>query len=111
MTLTFANIQELRVQSGPLQKFLGLADLQVRSAGGSSGPHGSGSRHVGRLEGLDDANAIRDLLNDRLRRYKDSGLGEHHERPAEGSIVLAEAKNVLSEARALRIALTGAYGA
>ncbi len=106
MTMTFANIQELRVKSGPLQKLLGLADLEVRSAGGgSSGPHGSGRGHIGRFEGVDNANFIRDLIADRLRQYKDSGLGEHREAATGQSSLLTEAQNMLSEARALRTSL------
>jgi len=108
MTMTFANIQELRVSSGPLQKLLGLADLEVRSAGGgSNGPHGTrGGGHIGRFEGVDNAEAIRDLISDRLRRYKDSGLGEHHESEPEHPTLLTEAEHLLTEARALRVALT-----
>jgi membrane protein YdbS with pleckstrin-like domain len=106
MTMTFANIQELRVKSGPLQKLLGLADLEVRSAGGGSGgPYGSGQGHIGRFEGLDNAEFIRDLISDRLRRYKDSGLGDHHESTSDKPALLTEAENVLSEARALRATL------
>ena len=108
--MTFANIQELRVTSGPLQKLLGIADLEVRSAGGgSSGPHGSGGGgHIGRFEGVDNANAIRDLISDRLRQYKDSGLGDHHEPQSEHSTLLTEAEHLLAEARALREVLTHA---
>src|SRR5262249_49329636 len=36
ITTTFANIQEVRLSSGPLQKVLGLADVEVHSAGGGS---------------------------------------------------------------------------
>ena len=106
MTMTFANIQELRVRSGPLQKLLGLADLEVRSAGGSSGPHGTSQAHIGRFEGLDNADFIRDLISERLRQYKDSGLGDQHEPGASQSTLLTNAQNVLTEARALRRALT-----
>lgn len=106
MTMTFANIQDLRVRSGPLQKLLGLADLEVRSAGGGSGPHGTAKGHVGRFEGVDNADFIRDLVADRLRRYKDSGLGDPHEPQASRPALLTEARNVLSEAKALRAATT-----
>ena len=37
ITTTFANIQEVRLSSGPLQKLLGLADVEVHSVGGGSG--------------------------------------------------------------------------
>lgn len=101
LTMTFANIQDLKITSGPLQKYLGLADLEVASAGGGSpGPHG-GSGHAARFAGIDNAEQVRDLIQDRLRRYRDAGLGE----------VVAPitpetaAQELLSETRALRISL------
>jgi len=108
LTSTFANIQEIRVSAGPLQKLLGLADVEAHSAGGgSSGPHGSKSGHIARFEGLDNANEIRDYLVDSLRQYRDSGLGEAQHAPALastiGTVVAAEA--VLEETRRLRLAL------
>ena len=73
ITTTFANIQEVRLSSGPLQKLLGLADVEVHSAGGGSGK-GSSDSHVARLEGVDNAPEIRDFILVRLRQYRDSGL-------------------------------------
>ena len=34
MTVTFANIQNAPVNQGPIQRALGIADLQVETAGG-----------------------------------------------------------------------------
>ena len=106
ITTTFANIQEVRLSSGPLQKVLGLADVEVHSAGGGSGK-GSSDSHVARFEGVDNAPEIRDFILVRLRQYRDSGLGEKdHSFPlafSEGS--LAAAQVVLTEAQALRAAL------
>ena len=106
ITTTFANIQEVRLSSGPLQKLLGLADVEVHSAGGGSGKHSSGS-HVARFEGVDNAPEIRDFILARLRQYRDSGLGEkdHVRASASGDGSLAAAQAVLAEARALRAAL------
>ncbi|HEY7335199.1 MAG TPA: PH domain-containing protein [Bryobacteraceae bacterium] len=106
ITTTFANIQEVRLSAGPLQKVLGLADVEVHSAGGGSGKRSSDS-HVARFEGVDNALEIRDFILARLRQYRDSGLGEKdHARPSglsEGSQAAAQA--VLTEARGLRAAL------
>ena len=106
ITTTFANIQEVRLSSGPLQKLLGLADVEVHSAGGGAGK-GSSNSHVARFEGVDNAPEIRDFILLRLRQYRDSGLGERdHSRPSaisDGSQAAAEL--VLIEARALRAAL------
>ncbi len=107
ITMTFANIQEIRVSATPLQVFLGLADVEVHSAGGGGGgPHGTGSSHIGRFQGVDNADAIRDIIVDRLRVYRDSGLGEHPEiAAAPRAEALEAARAVLEEARALRSSL------
>jgi membrane protein YdbS with pleckstrin-like domain len=106
ITTTFANIQEVRLSSGPLQKLLGLADVEVHSAGGGS-TKGSSDSHVARFEGVDNAPEIRDFILVRLRQYRDSGLGEKDQSRSlafsDGS--QAAAQTVLTEARALRAAL------
>jgi len=106
ITTTFANIQEVRLSAGPLQKVLGLADVEVHSAGGRSGKGSSGS-HVARFDGVDNAPEIRDFILARLRQYRDSGLGEKEHGPvpafSEGCVSAAQA--VLNEARALRAAV------
>jgi membrane protein YdbS with pleckstrin-like domain len=106
ITTTFANIQEVRLSSGPLQKLLGLADVEVHSAGGGS-RKGSSDSHVARFEGVDNAPEIRDFILVRLRQYRDSGLGEKDQSRSlafsDGS--QAAAQTVLTEARALRAAL------
>src|SRR6185369_14962738 len=62
LTTTFANVQEVRVTSGPIQKALGLADVEVFSAGGgnSTTAHGGirSTGHVARFEGVDNASEI-----------------------------------------------------
>ncbi len=35
-TMTFANIQHVSIRQGPLQRMLGIADLQIRTAGGGA---------------------------------------------------------------------------
>lgn len=111
LTMTFANIQEIRVTSSPLQVLLGLADVEVHTAGGGAGGPGIRGGHVGRFQGVDNADAIRDLMMQRLLAYRDSGLGESHE-PAAGQpqAVLEAARSVLAEARNLRETLQGGRG-
>ena len=106
MTMTFANIQEVRVTANPIELLLGLANVEVHSAGGAvSSEHGtSSSGHVASFEGVDNAETIRDLLAERLRAYRDSGLGEKTEESREPPAVAA-AREVLQEARALRAGL------
>jgi membrane protein YdbS with pleckstrin-like domain len=107
LTMTFANIQDIRISAGPLQRALGLADVKVTSAGGGGGSEQLGSAHIAEFAGVDCAEAIRDLIVDRLRQYRDAGLGDPDERhrledaPAD-SDAFAAAVRVLEEARRLR---------
>jgi membrane protein YdbS with pleckstrin-like domain len=110
MTMTFANIQGIRVNANPIERLLGLADVEVRSAGGG-GSHEDGrpsSGHVGNFEGVDNADEIRDLLVERLRVYRDSGLGEKTEEAQEAP-ALSAAREVLQETRTLREAFAGRH--
>jgi membrane protein YdbS with pleckstrin-like domain len=79
-TITFENIQNVVVNQGPLQRFFGIADVVVQTAGGGArkGPHGEDTMgpHAGLLEGLADAPRIRDLVLARLKESKSAGLGD-----------------------------------
>ena len=106
LTVTFANIQEIRVTSGPLQNVLGLADVEVSIAGaGTSGPHGQRQARTADFQDVDNANEIRDLIVERVRAYQDLGLGDHAQLQGKVPAALAASHAVLAEARALRSAL------
>ena len=106
LTMTFANIQDIGVTAGPLQGFLGLADLEVRSAGGGGGgPKGERrASHAARFEGVENVEALRDLIVERLRHYRDAGLGDP-DQPAPTHDPHDSALRVLAEAKALRGAM------
>jgi membrane protein YdbS with pleckstrin-like domain len=107
LTMTYSNIQEIRVASGPLQNLLGIADVEVQAAGGGGGDrHGGG--HIGRFNGVSNANEIRDLIVNRLRQYRDSGLGEAHPSPSASGDEMAAARAMLDAVRELRAALSDA---
>ena len=116
MTVTFANIQNVAVMQGPIQRALGLADLQVETAGGGSA-HANQKQvgqnlHVAWFRGIDNAEEVKVLIQDRLRKLKDTGLGDHddHAPPAATAPAFLEAlRAVHAEARALREA-AGALG-
>jgi uncharacterized membrane protein YdbT with pleckstrin-like domain len=105
MTITFANIQNISVSQGPIQRLLGIADLRVDTAGGgpsrSEKEEGGESLHTVRFRGVDNAAEIRELITVRLRHLKDSGLGDHDELPAAKTRSVAplspEAINALRE--------------
>ncbi|HVR30288.1 MAG TPA: PH domain-containing protein [Thermoanaerobaculia bacterium] len=125
-TMSFANVQNLEIRQGPIHRLLGLAALEVRSAGGGqAGPstaQGSGARqnlHVAYFRGVDNAEEIRDLILARLRRLRDAGLGDLDEEEGELAAAapapatplsamppaVAAAHELLAEARALRALL------
>lgn len=118
-TMTFANIQNITVRQGPLQRFLGIADVEVRNAGGGasspdSNKHGQSELvHVGYFRGVDQAETIRDTIFEGVRRQRDSGLGDPEERGHRVAETARVAVNGLAdaalafrnEARSLRAAL------
>ena len=124
LTMTFANIQQITVEQGPLQRLLGLADVLVRTAGGGSGGEQPGQAkgkhelmHLGFFHGVNNAQEIRDLILDRMRRLRDSGLGDPDDvssEPISSAIearadsvaqLLAGARALAAESRALTEAL------
>jgi membrane protein YdbS with pleckstrin-like domain len=79
-TITFENIQNVSVDSGPLERWFGIANVIVDTAGGGSAKEGEGrhatSPHRGIIEGIDNAPEIRDVILRRLRLSRTSGLGD-----------------------------------
>jgi membrane protein YdbS with pleckstrin-like domain len=116
MTLTFANVQEVSIRQGPIERLFGIANLRVRTAGGGGqiNPQHPQSEeksgHIGYFRGVDNAPAIRDLILERLKRLRDAGLGDpdqpQTEIDGEEAIaipgVIDAAHELLTEARALR---------
>ena len=115
-TMSFANVQQVTVSQGPLQRLLGIANVRVQSAGGgnsSQGKEEEQSMHVGVFHGVENAHEIRDLVIERLRSFRAAGLGDpddHRETsdvttkaaavPSEGT--LAAARELLEVARGVR---------
>ena len=118
MTITFANIQNISISQGPIQRALGIADLRVDTAGGSAPARRARkgetqSLHTAYFRGVGNANAIREVVQNRLRQSRDSGLGDHEELRAVASApttessmedVIAALREVATEAMALRSA-------
>jgi len=81
-TITFENVQNVNLSQGPLQRWFGIADVVVETAGGSGGrgeQHaGMAAGHQGMVEGLANAPQIRDLILSRLKRSRSAGLGDDH---------------------------------
>jgi uncharacterized membrane protein YdbT with pleckstrin-like domain len=122
-TMTYANIQNLSLKQGPIQRLFGISDLQVRTAGGGGAESSDDSKqglseadnmHLGYFRGVDNAEEVRDLILNRLRGLRDSGLGDPDEpvvvETAAGAMggsrdILEASRALLAEARALRTAI------
>ena len=124
-TLTFSNIQNLVIRQGPLQRLLGIEDLEVSTAGGGGAAGGEDhggheammDMHLARFRGVVNAQEIRGAILEHLRPMKGAGLGDPDDRGGErgvaepagrDSAAVDAARDLLQEARALRQAVCGA---
>lgn len=113
-TIALANIQNIEVNQGPLQRYLGIADVEVKTAGGGGGSSDAGKKghagdpmHVAYFRGVANAEQIRDLLREGVRRQRDTGLGDPDEVVAPPGDAQAAVEELLREARALRAVVGG----
>lgn len=125
MTVNFANIQNIAISQGPVQRALGIADLRVETAGGggAGNPHNQHqpmeNLHTAWFRGINNAGEVRELIQQRLRLKKDSGLGDHEElsrpgpapRPVAGIPASGALLAGLREVHAAACALRQAAGA
>lgn len=114
MTLTHANVQDVSISQGPLQRVFRIADVVVKTAGGggATAAQPGGSGHQAMLAGVEDAAAVRDRIRAYLgRQPDDGGLGDDAAaaRPApapapraDGAATAAALREVVVAARALR---------
>ena len=111
-TITHANIQNVTVRQGPLERLFGLSSIEVETAGGgaaagSKKKSSDDSGHTGRIDGILDPTALRERIMAQVRRTRTAGLGDEHPQgtpaPAEptagGGIDLGRMGEVLVEIR------------
>lgn len=102
-TIALANVQNLAIRQGPLQRALGIADVEVKTAGGggsgeTDGKKGGGEpMHVAYFRGVANAEEIRDLVREGVRVQKNAGLGDPDEPEPHDAVA-----ELLREAQALR---------
>jgi uncharacterized membrane protein YdbT with pleckstrin-like domain len=113
ITISFANIQNVSISQGPIQRMLGISDLRVDTAGGGGAialaAQGDMVLHTAFFRGVDNAERIRSLIQDQLRGHKDSGLGDPDDAPSTASqypapgddAVLAALRQIRAAAREL----------
>jgi uncharacterized membrane protein YdbT with pleckstrin-like domain len=117
ITISFANIQNVSISQGPVQRMLGISDLRVDTAGGGGviaiGTQGDAVMHTAFFRGVDNAERIRELIQQQLRGHKDSGLGDPDDAPGVASqappapnddAVLAALRQIRAAARELNAA-------
>jgi membrane protein YdbS with pleckstrin-like domain len=106
-TITYENVQNVAVYQGPLQRWFGIWNVVVRTAGGGGGGqahagHGSGGGHVGIVEGVADGPAVRDRVMERVRQSRSAGLGdERHGEELGGAAVMPLLREIRDAAREL----------
>ncbi len=119
-TMTFSNIQNVSIRQGPVQRFFGISDVEVRTAGGGAATGGNNDQgmadnlHLGYFRGVDNAAEIRDAILAHLKRLRSAGLGDPDE-PVAGEPglgpstaageLLDAGRQVLAEVQALRRAV------
>lgn len=111
-TITFDNVQNVKITQGPLQRHFGFSELIVETAGGGGSvrphPELSAKAHVGLIEGVEDAEAIRELILERVRASRSAGLGderglvERSDRRGWTEAHLAALREIADHAAALR---------
>lgn len=110
-TMALANIQNISIKQGPLQRYLGIADVEVKTAGGGGEAGDAGKKgnvgepmHVGYFRGVANPEEIRDLVREGVRRQRDAGLGDPDEvhTPAADDDLPGAVAELLTQARALR---------
>jgi uncharacterized membrane protein YdbT with pleckstrin-like domain len=100
VTITFENVQNIVIRQGPVQRWFGISDLIVLTAGGAvTRSTGEGGRkeetsHRGLIEGISAAKAVelRERILQKLRVSATAGLGdEAHSGPAGDPLLSAPA--------------------
>ena len=80
VTITYENIQNVSIRQGPIQRYFGISDVMVETAGGGGqvGAHGQQSLggHHGLLEGISNPTEVRELIMAKWRAAKSAGLGD-----------------------------------
>jgi membrane protein YdbS with pleckstrin-like domain len=93
-TYTFANVQNLTLHQGPLERWLGITHLQIDTAGGgvqrATREGAEVLHHQGRIDGIDPKTAteLRERILRLVRGYRDAGLGDEPQAAAPADATL-----------------------
>lgn len=101
-TFTFANVQNVSVQQGPIDRLLGISNVRIDTAGGGGGQDKQQPfvSHRGVFAGIENAEEVRDRILSLLKAYRDAGLGDRDPHAhAPGSALSGQAVERLREIR------------
>lgn len=102
VTLSYANVQNIEVNQGPLERLFGFKSLTISTAGADTTP-GAENSHLVTMVGLQGADELRALILGMLEHQRDSGLGEPRSPPATPtSLSLSRLNEIKAAALALR---------
>ena len=100
-TITFENVQNVHIRRGPVQYFFGIWTIVVETAGaaepGEANRYAVGNKAI--MEGIENPAEIRDLIMERVRRSRGTGIGELPAEERSRTIWRPELVRVLEEIR------------
>ncbi|ATB45053.1 PH domain-containing protein [Corallococcus macrosporus] len=103
VSLTYARIQDIHLSSNVMERWLGLARIQIQTASGNS--HAEIT-----IEGIPEFAAMRDFLYSKMRGSRERAAPSHdaaHAAPGASDELAATLQEIASEVRALRLSLGG----
>ena len=102
VTITFENVQNVKVRQGPVQRHFGIAKviIETAGAGGNAQQKGFQVTNQGLIEGISDPDRVREIIMGRLRECRTAGLGDDiAEQPSATSAWSPQQVAVLREIR------------
>ena len=98
ITLTYARIQDIHLTSNFVERWLGLARIQIQTASASASAEMT-------LEGLHEFAMVRDYLYSKMRGVRGGAAGSQPATPSADSDLATALREVAAELRAVREAL------
>jgi membrane protein YdbS with pleckstrin-like domain len=83
LTVTFDNVQNVKIRQGPVQRWLGIGDVTIETAavGAVNPQNGATSASTAVVAGVADSQEIRDRIVERMRASRSAGLGDADDGP------------------------------